>query len=72
MSRTVNETQSMLNSEKNARDDDDTGVPPSERGKEEQMSMDRRQPSFAFGIVAATYFIILILFLLAAAVFFMR
>ncbi|WP_339939846.1 hypothetical protein [Novipirellula rosea] len=71
MSRTADETQSMLNSEKKAREDD-TGVPPSERGKEEQMSMDRRQPSFAFGIVAATYFIILILFLLAAAVFFMR
>ena len=74
MSSLVNERQSMVNSETSARNEDDvdSGVPASERGKEEQMSLDRRQPSSAFAIVAATYFIILILIMLAAAFYFMR
>ena len=43
-------------------------VPISERGKEEQMPMDRREPSLVFGFVGLSYLIILLLLLVVFAV----
>lgn len=39
---------------------DDSGVPFSERGKGENMPMDKRHPSWVFGIVGLTFFLLLI------------
>ena len=52
-----------------AASDDDDDVPASERGKEEQMSMDRREPSLVFGFVGLSYLIILLLLVVVFVVF---
>lgn len=44
-------------------------VPLSERGKEEQMPMERREPSLVFGFVGLSYLIILLSLLVVFAVF---
>jgi hypothetical protein len=45
----------------NAADDsDDSGVPFSERGKGENMPMDKRHASWVFAIVGLTFFLLLI------------
>jgi len=41
-------------------DNDDSGVPLSERGKGEAMPMDKRHPSWVFAIVVLTFFLFLI------------
>lgn len=40
--------------------DDDSGVPLSERGKGEAMPMDKRHPMWVFAIVVLTFFLFLI------------
>lgn len=45
-----------------------TKVPESERGKEEQMPLERRKPSAVFGLVAGSYMTILLVALLVIAV----
>ena len=51
-----------------ASSEDNDGVPVSERGKEEQMPMDRREPSLVFGFVGLSYLLILLLLLVVFAV----
>jgi len=45
-------------------DESDSDVPPSERGKGENMYLDEKSPSAVFGIVGLSYLIILLLLLL--------
>lgn len=49
--------------------DDDDDVPVSERGKEEEMTMDRREPSLVFGFVGLSYLLILLMLVVVFAVF---
>jgi hypothetical protein len=48
-------------------DESDSDVPPSERGKGENMHLDERSPSAVFGIVGLTYLVILLLLLFGFA-----
>jgi hypothetical protein len=52
------------------REDDDSGVPLSEQGKEERMTLDRSEPSVVFGLVGLSYFatLLLLVFVVATAV----
>lgn len=44
----------------NRRDESDPGVPVSERGKGENMSLDERSPDAVFGIVGLSYLLVLL------------
>lgn len=46
-----------------AREQSDPDVPPSERGKGENMRLDQRSPSSIFGLAALSYMILLIIVL---------
>lgn len=43
------------------RDESDSDVPPSERGKGENMTLDERSPDSVFGIVGLSYLLVLLL-----------
>lgn len=45
-------------------ENDDSGVPISERGKGENMLWDKRHPTWVFSLVAGTFFVMLIVALL--------
>jgi len=46
-----------------AKDQSDENVPASERGKGENMPVDRRMQSSVFGLVVLSYFVVLLLML---------
>lgn len=50
-----------------AHDESDDDVPVSERGKGENMSMDRRWPSAVFGLVGLSYLAVLLIVLVGLA-----
>ncbi len=50
------------------RDESDENVPLSERGKSENMPMDRRWPGAVFGLVGLSYLLALILVVIGIAV----
>ena len=52
------------------RDQSDPDVPPSERGKGENMRLDQRSPGSIFGLAALSYMILLIIVLAAIILWF--
>ncbi|TWU20605.1 hypothetical protein Pla52o_44830 [Novipirellula galeiformis] len=58
--------------EKKRPEESDSDVPPSERGKGENMPLDERSPDSVFGIVGLTYLLVLLLVVLGLALWMYR